>query len=425
MVSIKLLSGTVIKVEAASTDTVLTLKEKVEAGNADLAVAKQQFLFQGKTLKDTQTIAELNYNEEFFLVCMVKKDAKKAATPSAAPVAETTEKVSAPAPAPLPTPAPAPAVVHTPAPTPAAAPAAAAPSFANAEAVAMLSAMSGASAAECTAALNAAMGNADLAFSFLTEGIPEGMGGGDAGMHSGDDSEDDADVAGAFDSPAASAGNAGANSGLNMLRAHPQFNALRQTVQSNPAALPQILAAIGQQTPELLAAIHADEAGFLAMMNEPVDATLPPAPAAAAAHPPAAIGSDAGGMGQNPMLLLQMLQQLPADQRQMFAQQLGLQPAQLAGLMEALSQIPPDQLAAMMAEGGHGHGHGGGRGGRPQGNVVQLTQAEADAIQRLMGMGFSQQQAAQAYLACDKNEDLAANMLLDGGFNDDDDEMRN
>ena len=40
-----------------------------------------------------------------------------------------------------------------------------------------------------------------------------------------------------------------------------------------------------------------------------------------------------------------------------------------------------------------------------------------------MALGFSQQQAAQAFLACDRNETLAANFLFEnGGFDDYDDE---
>jgi UV excision repair protein RAD23 len=38
-----------------------------------------------------------------------------------------------------------------------------------------------------------------------------------------------------------------------------------------------------------------------------------------------------------------------------------------------------------------------------------------------MALGFSQQQAAQAFIACDRNETLAANFLFEnGGFDDDD-----
>ena len=54
--------------------------------------------------------------------------------------------------------------------------------------------------------------------------------------------------------------------------------------------------------------------------------------------------------------------------------------------------------------------------GGPQPGTSQLTQEEADAVDRLASMGFEKAAAAQAYLACDKNEMLAANLLMDGGF---------
>jgi len=38
------------------------------------------------------------------------------------------------------------------------------------------------------------------------------------------------------------------------------------------------------------------------------------------------------------------------------------------------------------------------------------------AVDRLADMGFDRTDAAQAYIACDKNEALAANLLMDGGF---------
>jgi UV excision repair protein Rad23 len=47
---------------------------------------------------------------------------------------------------------------------------------------------------------------------------------------------------------------------------------------------------------------------------------------------------------------------------------------------------------------------------------IQLTRAEAEAIGRLQQLGFTRDQAAQAFLACEKNETLAANLLFDGGF---------
>jgi UV excision repair protein RAD23 len=63
------------------------------------------------------------------------------------------------------------------------------------------------------------------------------------------------------------------------------------------------------------------------------------------------------------------------------------------------------------AAGGRGSGGGGQNRGR---HVVSLTQEEMDSVNRLMELGFSQQDAAAAFLACDKNEALAANLLLEG-----------
>jgi UV excision repair protein RAD23 len=63
-------------------------------------------------------------------------------------------------------------------------------------------------------------------------------------------------------------------------------------------------------------------------------------------------------------------------------------------------------LAGMM------DGEGGGGGAQ----VLRLSEEEMAAVNRLTEMGFDRTEAAQAYLACDKNEALAANLLMDGGF---------
>ena len=50
---------------------------------------------------------------------------------------------------------------------------------------------------------------------------------------------------------------------------------------------------------------------------------------------------------------------------------------------------------------------------RPRPVRIQLT-PESDAIGRLQQLGFEKDAVIQAYMACDKNETLAANLLFDG-----------
>lgn len=311
------------------------------------------------------------------------------------------------------------------------------------EAISNLMAM-GFPEAEVKACLRAAAGNPNVAVEFLMNGIPEqvmGVGGATgAGTGTG----------------AASAGqqvSGGGGQPLDQLRNHPQIDQLRQLVQSNPAMLQAVLTQIGQQQPELLQEITRHQELFLQIMNEPVGTTSSGSTSGGgSAGGDATVTSTAGtgGSGEveasslgpggltadmmqglgNPAQLAQMIDSMTPEQLQSMSAMMGLTPEQLRMTAQAISHMPPEELqnymnmamegmgeegmsGDMMGQGRGAAGAGAGAGGS---QYVTLTEEELAAVERLTAMGFDRMEVVQAYLACDKNEELAANLLMDGGF---------
>ena len=56
-------------------------------------------------------------------------------------------------------------------------------------------------------------------------------------------------------------------------------------------------------------------------------------------------------------------------------------------------------------------------------SVIRLTKEEFDSANRLKELGFNEREAAQAFLACDKNEEYAANFLMENKIREQEEEM--
>jgi UV excision repair protein RAD23 len=305
-ITIKTLQQQQYDLEVERDDTIVAVKKKIEEKLKHPA-ANQKLIYSGKILEDNQTLGEYNINENDFLVLMVRK----------APAPTATKPEPEKKPEPTPTPAPAQPAAPTPTPTPAAptAPADARPAG-GADAglvtgseyekvIANIMEM-GFPRDQVMRALRAAFNNPDRAVEYLMTGIPDipdlpaarptagagaGAGAGAAGAGAGAG-------AGAAAGAGAGAGAAGAGAGagagispttplipglgaggaggapspFDFLRAHPQFNALRQLIQQNPQLLPNILQQLGEANPALLQLINQNQAEFLSLLQEPAGA---------------------------------------------------------------------------------------------------------------------------------------------------------
>jgi UV excision repair protein RAD23 len=121
-------------------------------------------------------------------------------------------------------------------------------------------------------------------------------------------------------------------------------------------------------------------------------------------------GGGGGGPPLNPGRLSnmrQMMAQNPAVAQQLLQQVAASNPALLQQFGENPEQAIRQLLASVDDENDE-------EGPIPEGaHVVSVTVEERAAIERLEGLGFTRQQAVEAYFACDKNEEMAANYLFD------------
>ncbi|XP_068090543.1 UV excision repair protein RAD23 homolog B [Hyperolius riggenbachi] len=134
--------------------------------------------------------------------------------------------------------------------------------------------------------------------------------------------------------------------------------------------------------------------------------------------------------GGNPLDFLQNQPQFQ-QMRQIIQQNPALLPALLQqigrenpSLLQQISQHQEQFIQMLNDPVPESGGQGGGRGvaaeaGSGHMNYIQVTPQEKEAIERLKALGFPEGLVIQAYFACEKNENLAANFLLQQNFDDD------
>lgn len=251
-------------------------------------------------------------------------------------------------------------------------------------------------------ALRASFNNPDRAVEYLLTGIPAALfddlppssspapasGGGAttgaalgaalASINRDSDSSSSPPPSGGIPSADAQEDGGGGNSDdpLGFLRSQPQFQQMRAVIQQNPQLLNPVLQQIGQTNPALLHLISHNQQAFVRMLNE----TSPPASSPGSAQP------TTPPSGTPPSL-----QPL-----------LGTGTAPHGG----------------RSGGGGGAEAGGAGGGLFRSSLIQITPQDKEAIERLKALGFPEHLVIQAYFACEKNENLAANFLLSQNLDD-------
>ncbi|GJQ08685.1 hypothetical protein GpartN1_g1523.t1 [Galdieria partita] len=145
----------------------------------------------------------------------------------------------------------------------------------------------------------------------------------------------------------------GSTGSLDFLTRIPQFNVMRRLIQANPRILQPMLQELAQANPSLLDLIHQNQQEFVRLLNEPSEDSE------------------------------------------------GLSDEQVQELLNSIS----------------GLSEGGNTGEENSGvSYIQVSPEEREQIERLESlvgpMGVSRAAILEAWLACDRNEELAANYIL-------------
>jgi len=356
-VTLKTVTGAQFEMALDNSLKVSEVKAKVQEQQGDAFPAdKMMLIFQGTILKDDTTLAENSVTENGFMVVMITKDKKAAPTPAAPAAAPATEPAAAPAAAAAPAPA---------------APAAAAAAVAAAAPEAAATGPADYSSAASTLATGQELENSINAIcemGFEREQVQRAM-------------------RAAFNNP---------DRAVEFL----MTGIPDMPVEEAPAAAGNEAAAAAA------VAAAAVEGGPGGPNSQPLDMFPQGMPG---------MGGGEGGAGsldflrQNPQFqaLRQMVQANPQILQPML-QELGKQNPQLLQLINGNQQ----EFLSLINEAGP---EGGipGMEGAPAPPTITITPEDQAAIERLQSMGFDRAVCIEAYFACDKNEEHAANFLLE------------
>jgi len=382
LVTFKTLQNQTFQIDIDPSKSVKALKEKIEAEKgADYPAVGQKLIYAGRILEDVSILNDHGIDEKKFIVIMVTKP--KASEPAQQPAAVTTANPPAAADVPPPvTPAVStPQVRNEP------------PSTGLLAAESALIVGEGINQMvqnimdmgyprdQVEQALRASFNNPDRAVEYLLNGIPDRVGdlplggGGEAG---GDEASLEFLLAGRGQGQSAQEaalsmegeGEEGEDlqpgeDPLAFLRSQPQFAQMRQVVQQNPALLNAIMQQISQTNPALLQMISQNQDAFYRMLTESSPST--------GSTPASSVAAGAGAV---------------------------------RGGVRATEES--------LGEGGQEEG----ADGYLSPGVIHVTPQDKEAIERLKALGFPEHLVVQAYFACEKNENLAANFLLSQNFDD-------
>ncbi|KAH7279223.1 hypothetical protein KP509_37G011200 [Ceratopteris richardii] len=400
-VSVKTLKGSHFPIDVDPMDTVLAIKKRIEEfqGSDVFPASKQLLIYKGKVLKDESTVEENRVEENGFLVVMLTKRDQGQSEPQTVGSGSGTAQTTASLP---PAPAPSPAAPASPAAPPAQNPATptstTTPLRGNLYGEAASNLVAGTNLEQTidwimdmgggswdretvTRALRAAFNNPERAVEYLYNGIPSI----------------------AENNPPASSATTGITSSAPNTGATPAPGSAPNTgVTPAPGSAPASAVTAAAQA----AAGRGPNAAPLDLFPQGM---------------PGLGGGVPGALDflrNNPQFqaLRTMVQANPQILQPMLLE-LGKQNPQLLRL---ISDNQAEFLRLINEAAGEREGDILGQLAEAMPNTINVTQEEREAIERLEALGFDRARVIEAFLACDRNELLAANYLLeDPGDNED------